>query len=101
MGKGDKKSRRGKIHIGSYGVRRSRKPGKPSIQAVSKVEEPAKKPKAKATEKPKPVKTEVPVAQVESPQVEVAAKPAAKKTSSAKSTAKKTKAAEPPVEEAG
>jgi ribosomal small subunit protein bTHX len=25
MGKGDKKSKRGKIHIGSYGVKRARK----------------------------------------------------------------------------
>jgi ribosomal small subunit protein bTHX len=30
MGKGDKKSRRGKIHIGSHGVRRQRKKGSTS-----------------------------------------------------------------------
>ena len=54
MGKGDKKSRRGKIHIGSYGVRRTRKQetAKP-LPFVAKVEEPVKKPKSKAPEKPK------------------------------------------------
>jgi 30S ribosomal protein S31 len=41
MGKGDKKSRRGKIIIGSFGVRRSRKKIKTSF--VRKVQEPAAK----------------------------------------------------------
>jgi 30S ribosomal protein S31 len=31
MGKGDKKSRRGKINSGSYGKRRLRKSSKPSV----------------------------------------------------------------------
>lgn len=65
MGKGDKKSKRGKIHIGSYGKTRPRKDVK-SI-AVVEVKEEKKKPVAKpkkietpealtevlATEKPK------------------------------------------------
>lgn len=41
MGKGDKKSRRGKISKGSYGVRRPRKKVKPALVKVE-----AKKPKA-------------------------------------------------------
>jgi 30S ribosomal protein S31 len=101
MGKGDKKSRRGKIHIGSFGVRRNRKPGKKSAPPVSKVEEPVKKPKAKAPAKPKPAKTEAPVVEVETTPVEVVVKPAAKKTTATKSTSKKSKTAEPPAEEAG
>ncbi len=54
MGKGDKKSRKGKISIGSYGVSRSRKAikarlkrvtsAKPVVAVVATVEE---KPKAK------------------------------------------------------
>jgi ribosomal small subunit protein bTHX len=44
MGKGDKKSKRGKIVLGTYGVRRRRKTGKivnpsASAQAKSKVEQ--------------------------------------------------------------
>jgi len=38
MGKGDKKSRRGKIIIGSYGVRRPKKKRKPSIDKINEVE---------------------------------------------------------------
>jgi 30S ribosomal protein S31 len=44
MGKGDKKSKRGKIIIGSYGVRRPRKKNKT-------VAKPVKKTKAKAKTK--------------------------------------------------
>lgn len=36
MGKGDKKSKRGKIHIGSYGVRRRKKAAKKTANAKSK-----------------------------------------------------------------
>jgi len=43
MGKGDKKSKRGKITIGSYGVRRPRKKKKPIVTASKK----------KSTAKPK------------------------------------------------
>ena len=46
MGKGDKKSKRGKITIGTYGVRRPRKKKKTIVK-------PAKKTKAKAKPKAK------------------------------------------------
>jgi len=101
MGKGDKKSRRGKIHIGSFGVRRNRKPGKKSPLPVSKAEEVVKKPKAKAPEKPKPAKAEAPVDVAESIPAEAVEKPVAKKKSTTKTTAKKAKAPEPPAEAAG
>ena len=69
MGKGDKKSKRGKIILGSYGVRRRRKVAKKFIPAaLAPVEEkieikaevktevkkaaPKRKPKAAATPKP-------------------------------------------------
>lgn len=65
MGKGDKKSKRGKIILGSFGVRRPRKKSTPKAVAVieeHKAEKPAAKPKAKPAEskasepKPKAVK---------------------------------------------
>jgi 30S ribosomal protein S31 len=37
MGKGDKKSKRGKITIGSYGVRRKRKTSKTRVRKVEVV----------------------------------------------------------------
>lgn len=49
MGKGDKKSKRGKIVIGSWGVRRARKKKK-DLTAAKKVSVP--KPKKAAAEKP-------------------------------------------------
>jgi 30S ribosomal protein S31 len=45
MGKGDKKSRRGKIWIGSYGVRRPARNKKPAFVVVPKAEKPVKTPK--------------------------------------------------------
>lgn len=45
MGKGDKKTKRGKITIGSYGVRRPRKKAKTIVKPVKK----AKVTKAKVT----------------------------------------------------
>jgi len=61
MGKGDKKSRRGKIIIGTYGVRRRRKKhSKPhDIAPVKKKEIPKK-----IIEKAEPVKEELVVAEV-------------------------------------
>lgn len=59
MGKGDKKTRRGKIIMGSYGVRRPRKKTKPIVVAKKKPSAPAKatadkpKTKPKAVSKPK------------------------------------------------
>ena len=57
MGKGDKKSKRGKISKGSYGVRRPRKKAKSYIAtAKPKKKTAAKKTEAKA-EKPKKATT--------------------------------------------
>ncbi|MGA9211192.1 30S ribosomal protein THX [Kaistella sp.] len=53
MGKGDKKSRRGKITNGSYGKRRPRKSEK---VAVAVVEKPVKVKAEKAAAKPKATK---------------------------------------------
>jgi len=58
MGKGDKKTRRGKITMGSFGVRRPRKRNKPVVVVeVKKKPKAAAKPKAatksKAVAKPK------------------------------------------------
>jgi len=57
MGKGDKKSRRGKITAGSYGVKRPRKQSKPSAEkkkevvvAQEEVKSKAKKTKKKEEE---------------------------------------------------
>lgn len=52
MGKGDKKSKRGKITMGTYGVRRPRKNKKTVSKAESKTKKTTAKPKAAA--KPKP-----------------------------------------------
>ncbi|WP_347922370.1 30S ribosomal protein THX [Pontimicrobium sp. SW4] len=53
MGKGDKKSKRGKIAIGSYGVRRKRKKTTSKPKAVAKPKPAAKKPVAKKTKEKK------------------------------------------------
>jgi len=79
MGKGDKKSRRGKIHIGSYGVRRRRVKGNnspvESAPAVEVMPEKAVEPKVKKTAKaPEPVE----------PSVETAKKAPRKTTKKAK-----------------
>jgi len=56
MGRGDKKSRKGKISIGSYGVSRSRKKIKARLKRVtSKPAAPVTE--AVATEKPKAKRT--------------------------------------------
>ena len=56
MGKGDKKTRRGKVTAGSYGKTRPRKSGTSKV-AAPKVEAKAEKPKkAVAEEKPKPTR---------------------------------------------
>jgi len=55
MGKGDKKSKKGKIATGSFGVRRPRKKGEQFIAPIkieAKIEKPAKAPvKSKAKTK--------------------------------------------------
>lgn len=81
MGKGDKKSKRGKIIRGSFGVRRKRKAKKIVVaevpQKAVKTAEKAVAPATAASEvkAAKPVKTAKPKAPAKS-----AAKPAAKKT---------------------
>lgn len=62
MGKGDKKSKRGKIIIGSYGVRRPSRKKHVAVPSVKTVEEKPKK-APKVTEEP----VEVPVVAVEQP----------------------------------
>jgi 30S ribosomal protein S31 len=85
MGKGDKKSRRGKIHIGSHGTRRPRKTGKyvPGI-AVPQVKEETAKPIERT---PKAVVKEKPVEPVTEEVAEVK-KPARKTTKKPKEEAK-------------
>ena len=61
MGKGDKKSRRGKIIRGSFGVRRRKKSGRPAIPAsasaaVNAVEETVATPQASPEKKPGPTR---------------------------------------------
>ncbi len=59
MGKGDQKSRRGKISIGSYGVRRPRKKNKANFSAKTKpAAEKVKKTKVEKVEKTTEVKAE-------------------------------------------
>ena len=82
MGKGDKKTKRGKILMGSHGVRRPRRKLVRTIPIVEiKEEKPVVVVKEKATAKPKAVKENI---QVETPPVtavpaEAAVKPARKK----------------------
>ncbi len=54
MGKGDKKSRRGKISIGSYGVSRSRKAIKARLKRVNSAKPAAPLVVVTVEEKPKP-----------------------------------------------
>ncbi len=61
MGKGDKKTKRGKINIGSYGVTRPRKKKKSVSTPVEKKEKPAKKEAAAIKEEnPKAEKPKAP-----------------------------------------
>jgi 30S ribosomal protein S31 len=79
MGKGDKKTRRGKLFQGSYGVRRRRRKGK--IKVSPKV--------VAAQSKPVEVNKPVKVAEVKNVKKEVKEPPVAK-PSRASSSAKKT-----------
>jgi 30S ribosomal protein S31 len=84
MGKGDKKSRRGKIILGSFGVRRPRsskgkgfeKVEKAQVEVVETVKKVSEKPKAEPKVK---AKVEEPVAVVETETAETPKK-AVKKT---------------------
>ena len=88
MGKGDKKSRRGKIHIGSYGTRR---PRKQSITAVNIV---------KPVIKEKPMKSEV-AAPEKVTKTKAAVEPIAEVAAEVKKVARKStkKAKEEPAAE--
>jgi ribosomal small subunit protein bTHX len=81
MGKGDKKTKRGKILMGSHGVRRARrKLGKAIPLVALKEEKPAEPIKVKPIAKPAPVIEDVPVdTPVMSAPVEEVVKPARKK----------------------
>lgn len=88
MGKGDKKTKKGKRFLGSYGVTRVQK--KSSVTAAAPVEKPKKaskpaKPKAEAEEKPKPVKKEAAEAKPKA----VKKEPAEKKAAAPKAPKKK------------
>jgi 30S ribosomal protein S31 len=91
MGKGDKKSRRGKIIMGSFGVKRRRRDVAKSVAAPALKEEPvAKAKKEKPAPKPKPVAEEVKVEEpVVEPASDVAEKPAKKKPASKAKAPKK------------
>lgn len=76
MGKGDRKTKKGKISMGSYGVRRPRSKNKKSYPAMA--DRPAKKSEEKAKKKEEPAASKETTAK----------KPAKKKTTAKKSTAK-------------
>lgn len=80
MGKGDKKSRRGKIHIGSHGVRRPQRKAKTEIP-VSKPEvvKASAEPKPKAAKKATAEKAE-PVEKIAEEKPKKVAKKPVKKT---------------------
>ena len=59
MGKGDQKTRRGKVTAGSYGKTRPKKSAKAKLVAATDVEKPKKETAPKA-EKPKKVAEEKP-----------------------------------------
>jgi ribosomal small subunit protein bTHX len=90
MGKGDKKTKRGKIIMGSYGVRRPKNakkqfaPGATSNEAVTKVAKPVKEDVPKEKKKPAAVKKAV------AEKSEQAPKDAPKKKTTRKTTAKDT-----------
>jgi 30S ribosomal protein S31 len=82
MGKGDKKTKRGKILMGSHGVRRPRRKHARNVPLASlKEEKPAEAIKEKAPAKPKPVKEEIQAdTLIDTVAAEEAVKPARKKS---------------------
>lgn len=96
MGKGDKKSKRGKIIIGSYGVSRAKRKKKAVTLTQSVAPSKEKKEKPAKVVKEEPVEITEVVTEVvevkEMPVAEVAEAPAKKK---ATKTTKKAKVAEP------
>jgi len=100
MGKGDKKSKRGKIIKGTYGVRRKRKSGKiimtaPSKEDVKPAEVSAKTEAAREKKTTRTTSTKAAAKSTAKPAVkktDKAKKPAAKKAAKPASKAKKTDA---------
>jgi 30S ribosomal protein S31 len=81
MGKGDKKSKRGKINIGSYGVKRRSKNADKGLEArlgIGKITTPAK-----AKTKPAPEQAKAPAATKAAKKDPVEKKPAAEKKTKA------------------
>lgn len=74
MGKGDKKSRRGKIILGTYGVRRPKKKAEtaPEPQKVVAAQKPVKEKKEKAVAEVK--ETKAPVVREHKPKTDKAEK---------------------------
>ncbi len=94
MGKGDKKTKRGKILMGSYGVRRPRRNPAGSLPLVAvKEEKPALKEKPPAKPKIEKVESVLEAPPVAAP-VEEAVKPPKKKAPPKASSKKEEKAAE-------
>ena len=88
MGKGDKKSKRGKIILGTYGVRRPQKPKKkteiiPAAKAKAPVIEEKVKPEKASVKAAKPKAAPKSAAKTTAKTAEKAAKPAAKATKTA------------------
>jgi 30S ribosomal protein S31 len=96
MGKGDKKTRRGKITIGSFGVRRRRKKiSKASLKPVNAIVEKDKAVKKTVREKPEAVTT----AEVKKKPVKEKAAPKTSKDSKAKKEGGETAAETKPKKE--
>jgi len=91
MGKGDIKSKRGKISAGSYGVRRQKKKVAAYVAPVKK-EKVATKPTEETKEAPKKVAAKKPAAKKAPAKKPAAKKPAAKKAPAKKAPAKKAAA---------
>ena len=99
MGKGDKKSRRGKIILGSYGVRRPRKGhDKPVVKSVKEivVKEPKDKKPLKEKKEPKEVVAAKEI--IEISEVKAPVKPKEAKAVKEKVEAKTPKAAKEKTE---
>jgi ribosomal small subunit protein bTHX len=88
MGKGDKKTRRGKIILGTYGVRRRKKPGKIELVKAS-ADSDVKKTKAAASSKEAGETKEVRHTRVKETKEEKTNKAAAKATEPKPSSGKK------------
>ena len=88
MGKGDKKTKKGKITLGTFGVRRPKKANKQSIKPKAKVTAAAKAKKAKAA---------APTTKAKEKKVEAVVTPEKIEKSTGSATAGKTSSAEKPT----